>query len=832
MSRNSAARPMSWAMLLALALALLPAAALAQAPGRILGRVTDAQAMPISGAQVTVVGTRLGTLTNANGQFVLAGAPAGTQEVRVQFTGYGTVSRTVSVQGEQAATLEVQLQGEAIQLGGVVISASRRAQRITDAPATITNITPEVLESSIGNTWAQALTQVKGLDYIQVGMTSVALNARGFNSSFNNRMLMMEDGRIAVLPENGLPVGQFTAVPKVDLAGVEVLIGPGAALYGADASSGVVTLMSKDPRQFPGTTLEVTGGNRSYFDVQARQAGVVNDRWGYKVSGEFQRADDWEHSQSYTIGNVPGRGAVVVPDTAMGINSIDWGAGVVRGTGSVIRYFEDGQLELSAGASQSDGVGQTNVGRNQLRDWGYNFAQARFSNRNWFLNAYRAQSTSGESYALNRYADAFARNGSLSADSLRMLSDWPSDGRMYAAELQNNFEVPSLLNTRFVWGAQYRNDVVSSKRQWLTDRLTGEDLSIRQVGVYGQVETPLMPWLDVVLAGRYDSHENYDAQFSPKAALVLKPVENQAFRVSYNRAFKSPTTLQTSFHIPDWTAVVSIFGNTEGFSVKNASGATVATYDALQPEENVTWEVGYKGILGDRLFVDVAGYRSTYENFLSPLVVISNPFAGANATFAFDAQGAQIKNQAGIAPITLIYYNLGRAEIFGTDAGVNYYLTPRVSLKGTLSWLKADTVEVPKGREEATSLNAPNMKWTLGANFTDVANFQGGATLRHVGGYYFRSGINMGRIPTFNTLDLSLGYKLPSYNTSLSVGISNLFSCSQDDEKAFDYDRKADPLLTTPINKESKCGFGLKHQEMINMPSIGTMVFVGFRYHM
>jgi outer membrane receptor for ferrienterochelin and colicins len=845
MSRNSStARPRCWALLLALALALLPAAAHAQAAGRITGTVVDTQGAPVSGAQVSISGTRLGTLTNASGQFVITGVPAGAHQLRVQFTGYGTALQPVTVQAGEAASVRVTLEGEAIQLGGVVVSASRRAERITDAPATITQISAEVIDNSVGNSWATLLKEVKGLDFVQTGMTTVAINARGFNSSFNNRMLMMEDGRVAVLPENGLPVGQFTAIPKVDLAGVEVLVGPGAALYGADASSGVVTLMSRDPRRFPGTTVEVTGGNRNYKDVQARHAGVIGD-WGYKVSGEWQDADDWSNTQSYAIAGVPGRGTVMVADTALGANSINWNTRAVRGSGALVRYFNDGRLELSAGASQSDGVGQTNVGRNQLRDWGYNFAQAKYSNSNWYLNAYRTQSTSGESYAINRYADAFARNPSLSSDSLRLLSDWPSDGRMYSAELQNNFRLPALLNTELIWGAQYRRDMVSSDRQWLTDRLTGEDISISQYGVYAQVETPLLPSLDLVLAGRYDRHENYDPQFSPKAGLVFKPVPDQAIRVTYNRAFKSPSTLQTNFYIPDWTPVVTIFGNTEGFSVRNADGSEFLAYQPLRPEENRTWEVGYKGILGERLFVDVAGYYSNYEDFLSPLAIISDPFgiglAGApkgTKTFAYDAQGNLIKSAAGLTPLVLTYYNLGRATIYGTDAGFNYYATPRINLRGTLSLLKVDNVEVPANRAEATAINSPGTKWTLGADFTDVGsfldgrgNFLGGFTMRHVNSYYFRSGINRGVIPTFTTLDLNVGYKIARINSTVNLGLSNLFACSQNDDQPFTYDAKADPFLTRPLNKERQCGFGVKHQEMINMPEIGTMLFLGMRYH-
>ena len=119
--------------------------------------------------------------------------------------------------------------------------------------------TTEAIDNAVGNNFAGLLKEVKGIDFIQVGMTSIAINARGFNSSFNNRMLMTEDGRISILPENGLPVGTLTATPKVDLAGIEVLVGPGSALYGPDASNGVLALTTKDPREFQGRDTRAHG---------------------------------------------------------------------------------------------------------------------------------------------------------------------------------------------------------------------------------------------------------------------------------------------------------------------------------------------------------------------------------------------------------------------------------------------------------------------------------------------------------------------------------------------------------------------------------------------
>ncbi len=805
-------------ILLAAALALWPALLAAQT-GTIRGTVAGPDGAAVSAAQVSVAGTRLATSTNALGAFTLRGVPAGAHQLRVSQVGFRTSTTGVTVRSGEESLVAVQLEATAVELDALVVSASREAERVTEAPATITKIGPDVLENTVGNSFVGALKHAKGLDYIQVGATAVAINARGFNSSFNNRMLMMEDGRIAVLPENGLPVGQFTAIPKVDLAGLEVIVGPGAALYGADASNGVLTLQSKDPREYPGTTVEVTGGNREYKDVQVRHAGVVNDQWGYKLAGEWQDADDWSNTLFYT--------AARFPETGVG-GKVDWGTSVWRVNGGVYRYLGSSTLSVSGGMSESNGVGQTNVGRNQLVDWRYSYQQARFTSPRWYASLYRTESDAGRSYALNRFTEFrnAAANAAKTDEEVRQMSDWPSNGQLYAAELQNNFRVPALLNTRVVWGGQFRHDRVSSAEQWLTDRLTGEKLTIDQWGLYAQTETEIVPGLRLLLAGRYDDHENYEAQFSPKAGVLVSPVEGQNFRVTYNRAFKSPTTLQTDFFIPDFVPGFGVFGNTDGFEVRRASdGVVLGTYEPLVPEENQTWELGYKGVFAGRLFVDVAGYTSRYENFLSPLLTINLPALGSLAY----RNGQVVTNEAGANQAVLTYFNLGTARMNGVDAGINYVLNPRVSFSATASWAELESIDEINilnvlGQpdtariREASSLNSPEWKYTLGANVTDLGPFTAGLTLRHVDGYFFASGINKGNIPTFTTVDLNVGYRHPRFQRALiNVGVSNLFTCTGDYELSTDED-------------EEGCGFDQRHLEMINMPSLGTMVFVGLKY--
>jgi outer membrane receptor for ferrienterochelin and colicins len=813
-------------------------------PGRVSGTITDDNAVPLAGAQVSLTGTGFGAMSGADGRYLISGVPAGSYALRVQRLGHRarTIAGIVVRAGEET-TINVALEDAPAALGGVVVSASRRAEKITDAPATITSVSTEALESTVGNTFASALKEAKGVDFIQVGMTSIAINARGFNSSFNNRMLMVEDGRIAVLPENGLPMGALGPTPKVDLAGLEVLVGPGSALYGADASNGVISTITKDPRQFPGTTIELVGGSRSYVDVQARHAGVRGNL-GYKVAGEFQQADDWENILKYSAGGS------IVHDTMPGVyerdlkDAVNFQASTMRGTGALVYYRGDHRMEVNGGWARTDGVGQTNVGRNQLRDWDVNVLQARYTMPHWYFNLYRQQSKSGSSFALNRFAAAqlAPANADLSTDSLRKLSDWPSDGRMIAAEIQGNYVLPMLLNTATVFGAQYRNDMVSSDEQWLWDRVTGEDVENPQQGVYAQATTPVSRFLDIVLAGRYDKHDDYDAQWSPKAGIVVKPVPDQAIRVTYNRAFKSPTILQTSFFIPDWTPIISIYGNTGGFVREDSAGNTLATFEAMRPESNKTWEFGYKGVLAERVFLDATYFKSDYENFMSPLTIIGNPFVPGARTYAkplvnpddeipVNAQG-RIVNAASATPIVLTYYNLGNAKVSGVDAGITALATDWLEVRGTVSTVKIDDLELPVGGSpEAAALNSPTTKWTAGATAKEIGPLTLGTTWRNVNGYYFRSGTNTGVIPSFGTLDASVSMRLASFpNYLVNLSVSNLFSCTSEDVVYAPTVAPAQPNSSIQ-SEDQACGFGRRHHEMINMPAIGTMAFLGIRFN-
>lgn len=813
------------------AMLLLPTAVLAQS-GRIVGRVTDAQGAAVPGVQLLVSPAGVSSSSGGDGRFIIRGVPAGTQSVRAYRFGYKQKTMAgVTVTANQDTRLDIQLEQATVQLGGVVTSASRRVEKITDAPATITRIDEAQIANSIGNSFAAALKEVKGLEFIQTGILSSAVNARGFNSSFNNRMLQVEDGRIGVLAESGLPVGSLTTIPKVDLGAVEVLVGPGSALYGPDASNGVVTLQTKDPRQYPGWTLEVDGGSRSFYDLQGRYAGN-RGHLGYKVAGEYVAVDEFRNDAVYPSVTA-GQPTLVIPE-----RDANWRNDIIRGSGSLGWYFDGGsRLLATVGASKLNGIGPTNVGRNQLQNYGYRDYQLQFTSPRWFAQAYMSNSVSGTTFQLNGLAQNSVRFPTLSYDSVKALSAFPGDGRLQAAEIQNNFSIgmlgktgiSAIDNTHFTWGGQVRRDRVSTYGKWLSDRATGSPILISQRGLYGQLEAPLSEMLRLVFAGRYDKHDRYDAQWSPKGALLFTPIPDQTFRVTYNKAFKSPSILQTDFFFPNFQPFIGVFGNLDGFDIKNNAGVVVNTFDPIRPEINKTWELGYKGVVAQRLFVDVVGYRTHFDGFQSPLVVIANPFA-ATPTIAYNRKtGARITDAAGNNQVALTYFNAGEAKIRGIDAGLRFYFTDKIAASGSGSFVKIDTI-IRKATDpvEATSFNSPSVRLTAGMDFTNVVeNVVAGFTTRYVSKYDFRSGVNYGLLPAFGTLDLSASYRIPSRNAKVIFQAQNLFSCvgGTTTPPALGIS-SANPATYT---EGRECGFGKQHQEMINAPKLGPIVLLGLR---
>ena len=292
-------------------LALVQVAAMAQGT-KTTGRITDAATgMPLEGASVTLKSTGMGTSTDVNGRFSLLSAKTGKITLRISYVGYADVEKVV----EAGASIDITLKEEQGRGNDVVVSASKRPEKITRAPATISVINAKDLEQTSSFNIGELASKIQGVEFVRTGVNGVGFNARGFNNAFNAKILQMTDGRNSMMAGgSGLPSGIMNTVIKEDVERLEIVLGPNSALYGPNAHNGIANTITKDPRKYQGTTLVIGAGNRDVFSGRFRTASKINNKWAYKITGEYTTGRDFEFNDSiYAGGSVYGP-ALAIPE--------------------------------------------------------------------------------------------------------------------------------------------------------------------------------------------------------------------------------------------------------------------------------------------------------------------------------------------------------------------------------------------------------------------------------------------------------------------------------------------------------------------------------------
>lgn len=787
---------------------LLVPAGYGQDTGQLTGtvRASDTQG-PLPGANIAVVGTSSGTSTAADGTFRITGLERGQYNVRFSFIGYEGQTRSVTIRPGETTTLEVTLVSTQLVGEEVVVTGSKQQEKLLEAPVTVEAISAQDLNTSGGGTYLSALSNLKGVDFVNVGINGQGISARGFNNHFNTRMLQMKDGRVAQLPGTGLPQGNFLPTSQLDVKTIEVVVGPASALYGPNAHTGVVNVITKDPWDESGLALDVRGGQHDLFDLNGRAAGTINESFGWKVTGQYMQATDFRPptggpnaaaSDSTHFFGTPFNERDLVED--YDINSI-------RAEGSLYYQFGDGWTATGAyGFSQNDNFGLTNNGRNRILDWQVQYQNLQLSSDHWFLQGTHTSNDAGDTYQINGVATGataiFAgalENGATPSEALNAaLSQLPSlrddnrfvdRGELWDSEIQyrNSFAVGSG-TIDIVTGGQLRDFQPDSDGTFLADA-NDEDISATEVGGYVQLDYRPTDKIRLNTAARVDNHSNYDTQFSPKAALVYTVAPNQNVRVGFNRAFKSPTILESNLLIS------GVFrGNIDGYTVSDATtNDVVRTIDPLDPEEVNSIEVGYKGVFGRRVFVDVVAYNSWYQNFISPLTNVSDPlgvFTGSpTGTLAFDDENNLVGEGTGLDGTLSTYFNFGEATVRGLDLGVEVQASDHLNLSGSLSLIDLADFEQGDAQQDLL-LNVPNTKVKGSATVRDLGVEGWFASLsgRWQSAYAFRSGFwnsanlyDDGEVPSRFTASLTAGYTIPETGVSIKASATNLFDTERID---------------------------------------------------
>jgi len=629
-----------------------PTMAVAQETGAVSGTVTRAaEGSALSSVSVTVEATGQSTVTGADGRYTLRRVPVGPQRIVFRWLGYRPTQVDVTVEPGATVTADAGLEAVTISLGEIVVQgASRAPERIVEAPAAISVVPPEVLQSaSITGQAPVALQSVPGVDVVQSGVNDFNVNARGFNSSLNRRVLVLQDGRDLAIAFLGSQEWNGLTQPLEDLGKVEMVRGPGSALYGANAFSGVVNITTLTAREAIGTRLTLAGGELETFRGDLRHASLfAGDRFGFRLSAGYNRSDTWSRTRTRLDGTslqqeyadatdepvglarevLPLKGQTTDPATGDGVGDRD---ALVNGYGSarLDYYANNGSvLTIDGGASQvQNEVFVTGIGRVQVNKAIKPYARVALAADRYNLFAYWHSRTSIDpQYSLQ------------SGLPLEERSD------IFHVEGQNNWNFLQDRG-RVVYGASLRNTRVNTSGTLMN--LTNDDRSDDLYSIYGQVEYKLVPQLRVVGALRWDDGDLIDRQFSPKGALVFSPNENHSFRFSVNRAFQTPNYSEFFLQVPvalPSTGPRSLESGIEAYYAAvranipppalagltitdnlpwefSAATPALALGNADLKVEKVTgWEVGYKGSPSTKVYFSVDLYANKLKDFVTDLL--------------------------------------------------------------------------------------------------------------------------------------------------------------------------------------------------------------------
>lgn len=799
--------------------------------GSISGTVTDAATgEPLLGTNIVVRGTNTGASTNENGYYKLELEPEN-YTIEVFFMGYETLTKDIVIEAGQEMKMDFSLNASSSVMDEVVISANRRPQKITRAPATVNVISAKEISNFAGPNPGELAARQKGVDFVRTGVQGTGINIRGFNSAFNSKNLQVEDGRISSLVATGLPLGSFTTITKEDIERVEIILGPNAALYGPNAHNGLVNTLTKDPRTSEGLDLVVGAGNQKQFTARGRYAMEVNDNFAFKVWAERTQGEEFEYVDSVYVGT-----------TAYPELELDRDFSTTKyGAATYFSLNETSDLIASYGHSNNSNLGVTNAGRNQIKDWSIDYLQLKYVSPHFYGNLYHTWSKTEETYAINQRTQnyvSFINNGFTDEEArARSFTElwFPIEGapdggislprgsvfkdastRLNAeAQYNNNFG-----NLTYVIGAQYQNDNADSKGTYLLDQ--DGAIEIDQVGVYGQLEyTFENAGVDLLFVGRYDDHELYGGNFIPKAAIV-KNFDFGSFRLTYGKGIAAPSILNLSGNLFGGL----VLGNGEGFTLQDGT-----EIPELKVETIKSWEVGYKGkLFGEKTFFEANAYYNMSEDFLSPLINISatSPVATRGGT----PIGEVIPGSDG--SFVLTYLNFGQVDTYGADLGINYFLNDKNRLSFNYSYfdysLDTDDLANDGNRdgvvlETELPINTPKNKFGIGYYYTG-SKFFGSLYGRYVQEYDFFSGINIaaetqdlngdgvddvvenarngrtwnyGPLGGFFNLDLNVGY---NFNENWTVGVS----------------------VTNLLDSEVR--------QFVASPEIGRLFMVELKYHL
>ena len=592
----------------------------------------------------------------------------------------------------------------------VVVSGSRAQEKLVNTPVTMTVIGPRQIESATSQNFAELLRTVPGLNITQTSARDINVTSRAATGTLATGQLALLDGRSLYQDFFGFVMWDFLPVNLNEIKQVEVIRGPASAVWGANALYGVINVITKTPREMQGTTatlgvgaFERSGGEDagSLWYLSGTHATAINDRWAFKLSAGGYVQDPL----SRPTGFIPGS-----PKTPAAPNGTPYPAYRNTGTtqpkfdGRLDYDYEDGrQLSFTGGVSGTEGIMHTGIGPFDINNGTImSYGRVNFSRKGLRVSAF---------------------NQGLDGDASNLLTRDPL-GRPIQFSFKTNTSDVDVTNVQ-----------TFAKRHVLTYggnlRYNKFDLSLApdadnrvEFGVYAQDEIFLSDHFRLSLGGRVDRFDYLDNfVFSPRVALLVKPVQNHTFRLSYNRAYRSPSVINNFLDIsiaePLRLAPTLVYP----LPVRSVGDAD------LKETSLDAYEVGYTGVLAGRTVLSAAYYVNKSKNDILFTEVRSARYTASNPPPGWPLSPLVIPAVTGGAgfPALFTYQNFGKTTQKGLELGLDTPVARYLNVFANYSW---------QGKPEPTGFDIselnlpPKNRYNLGASI-DYARFLGNVSVSY-----------------------------------------------------------------------------------------------------
>ncbi len=789
----------------ALSAVLLASAAFAQG-GSIAGTVVDSSNAPVSGANVELAGPtgRQVTQSGARGTYSFPNVAAGTYELNVTLVGFAQQRRGNIV----VSNARVDVPAITLALGSVsdtvVITASRAETALVDAPATMSVIGEDVLATSPGRNYADVLRSVPGVNVIQLSARDMNLTSRQATYTLANSELVLVDGRSLYLDFFGMVLWDFLPTNLNDVKQIEVVRGPASAVWGANALTGVVNVITKSPRENPGVDVAMSGGFFSrdagstagkgpggLFSSNVTLSQIMNDRWAYRVSAGYFT------SQAYPrpTGTIP-----LIPDPRAKGLTVGGASYPIDGNGPTGTAFSNrgtsqpkfdmrfdqelangGRLTYQGGVAATQGIIHTGLGPFNMQSGSYmSYLKSNYERQGLHINAFA------------NFVNAKAPN--------LLLTD-PSTGK----PLQLDFNTKTFdIDARDVVPVGDRQ-VISfggNLRRNMFD-LTVAPTAKNRTEVGGYLENTVLFEHALLTAGaRVDKFGNLDrGVFSPRLSVTLKPTADHAIRASFNRAFRSPSVinnyLSTSILQPvDLSGLAPLLPDAAKPLVANpfplavqAVGSKLPINGKAQPsltEEKLTaYEIAYTGTINDRTTLGASFYVNDFDGNVSftPVAPNVDPYTASNPPPGWQLPSSVLTSMAGLGiylPRTAFNYsNLGPIRQKGLELSLDHRLNASTTLFANYSFQADPTLlDSPTPYPSEELLLPPKNRFNAGFNY-DGLKYIGAASVNYSGTAFWSDVLTSpyaGYTDAYALVNASAGMKLKGDKFVALIKATNLLN--------------------------------------------------------